>query len=229
MSQTFRGRLCVTREEFRKNGRLHSVGHCRLQVPAMAVEAIGLTIGDQYRAYNGGDGVVAIRKAKAVNKYDRYVIKAPEVIRLEPMHVLYIEGTRAGVASRDYPLSDIELTIEGGSILFNVPADLPKIRKANPETAKEKVAHEDRQDLTEIRTLYKGAAYALALDASRLGLKDKPVEQDQLITMLRYAGHRLAQLSPRLWKLDEKTVTLPDLVERARKIDNDMVLVAEAA
>lgn len=89
--------------------------------------------------------------------------------------------------------------------------------------------HEERQDIFQIQHKYKGTAYALALDASRLGLKDKPVEQDQLIAMLRNAGHRLAQVSPRLWKMDDKTVTLPDLVEKARKIDQDLVLIAEGA
>lgn len=144
------------------------------------------------------------------------------------MQALYIDGTRIGVSAADYPLSEVELVVEGGQIRLKVPEDLPRIRKQSI-LRKPQVAHEDRQNYLEIKNSFRGAAYALALDASRLRLKDKPVEQDQLISMLRNAGHRLSQLSPRLCKLDDKTCTLPDLVERARKIDNDMVLVAEAA
>jgi hypothetical protein len=36
-------------------------------------------------------------------------------------------------------------------------------------------------------------------------------------------------VSPRPWKMDDQTVTLPDLPDRARKIDEEMILVPEAA
>lgn len=228
MEKAFRGRLCVARKTFIQGGRTHSKGHCRLQVPAAAIEAIGLKAGDQYRAARDPlDDSVVLRKAKTKNWCDQYVLKDPEAIRLEPMHVLYLDGSRIGVSSVDYPLSDVELSIEGDQIRMRVPADLPKIRRATPRPPK--IAHEERQDLSEIRAQYKGAAYAVALDASRLGSKAHALEQDQLIDMLRNAGHRLAQVSPRLWSMDGKTVALPDLMDRARRIDADMILVADAA
>lgn len=229
METEFGGRLCVVREVYRRYERKYSTGHCRLQVPAEAIKAIGLEVADQYRAAKDPEiDSVIIRKAHTKNWCDKYVLKEAEAVRFELMHVLYLDGSRIGVSAVDYPLSDAELTVEGDEIRMKVPDDLPRVRKISVPQ-KPKVAHEDRQDIFEIQARYKGTAYALALGASRLGLKDKPVEQDQLITMLRNAGHRLSQLSPRLWKLDDRTVTLPDLMEKARKLDQDLVLIAEAA
>ncbi|MEV4606751.1 hypothetical protein MRBLMR1_001708 [Neorhizobium sp. LMR1-1-1.1] len=205
---------------------MNSVGHCKLQVPAAAMTAIGAGVGDQYRVTRDGDQVV-FKKAKTRNWCDKYELREPEAVRFEPMHILYIDSRRVGLPSVDYPLTDIDLILEDDSLRFTVPSDVPKLRVITPKP--DKVAHEDRMDFSEIRQSYRGAAYAVALDAKRLGLKQHALEQDQLVSMLRNAGHQLARISPRLWKMDDQTVTLSDMLERARKIDEEMILVAEAA
>lgn len=112
-------------------------------MPAEAIQAIGLEVGDQYRAAKDPDSdSVIIRKAHTKNWCDKYVLKDAEAIRFEFMHILYLDGSRIGVSSVDYPLSDVELTVEGDEIRLRVPDDLPRVRKASV-SQKPKVAHEE--------------------------------------------------------------------------------------
>ncbi|GAA5666218.1 hypothetical protein Brsp07_04728 [Brucella sp. NBRC 14130] len=47
-----------------------------------------------------------------------------------------------------------------------------------------------------------------------------------MIWLLREEGHRVQQLNERLWKLDDSTATLGDLIQLARKYEDGLVLVA---
>lgn len=44
--------------------------------------------------------------------------------------------------------------------------------------------------------------------------------------MLREEGYRIERVSERLWKLDGRTVTTSDLLERAAQIDASIMLTA---
>ena len=47
-----------------------------------------------------------------------------------------------------------------------------------------------------------------------------------MIWLLREEGHRVSQINERLWRLDDHTATLGDLVQLARKYEDGLVLVA---
>lgn len=71
-----------------------------------------------------------------------------------------------------------------------------------------------------------GAARVLALDAGRRSLRIRPLEVEQAMAVLRDAGHRVHQISPRLWSIDGRTASIADLAEAAHRVDGEAVLVA---
>lgn len=223
MSKMFTGRLGVLKESYRSGERIQSVGLCTLQVPADAIEAMGLKPGDQYRSERSGDYVL-LRKSKMRNSSEKFQIREPETIRFRSMYMVNIETNRVAMSSVDYPLTDIELEFDGSYLFFAVPSELRSRGTPRPKKVPER-----RVDLVALRRNHQGTAYAVALEAARYGNKQHPLHEDQLVTLLRNAGHRLSQMSPRLWSLDGKTAVLADLVERARRIDADAIFVAEAA
>lgn len=184
---------------------------------------MGLGPGDQYRSERSGDYVL-LRKSKMRQACEKFQLREPEAIRFQPMYVMTVETNRLAMSSVDYPLSDIQFEFDGSYLFFEVP---PELRSRG--TPRIKKSPEKRVDLVELRRHHQGTAYAVALEAARYGTKQHALGTEQLVSLLRNAGHRLAQVSPRLWSMDGKTAALSDLVERARRIDQDAVFVAEAA
>lgn len=135
-----------------------------------------------------------------------------------------VETNRVATSSVDYPLTDIQFEFDGQYLFFAVPPELRSKGTPRPNKVPEK-----RVDLVDLRRNHQGTAYAVALEAARYGTKQHAMGTEQLVSLLRNAGHRLTQVSPRLWSMDGKTAALADLVERARRIDVDAVFVAEAA
>ncbi len=74
-----------------------------------------------------------------------------------------------------------------------------------------------------------GAANVMALEAMRNGTDAHSVGIDQLEPMLRNGGHLVERINSWLWRLDDQTVTLADMMEAAHRIDADAALVGEAA
>lgn len=224
MSEKFEGRLFVVKESCRIDGEMRSLGLCTLEVPAEAVEAMGLKPGDQYISERSGDYVL-FRKSKLRNFSEKFQLGDPEVIRSQAMYVMRLETQRVRMSSIDYPMSDVEFEFDGQYLFFAVPDDL----RTKVVAGTRKQSKTPKFDLIELRRNYSGTAYAVALDGARYGSKQHAMGTEQLVSLLRNAGHRLSRISPRLWSMDGKTAALPDLIERARRIDADAVFVAEAA
>jgi hypothetical protein len=106
-----------------------------------------------------------------------------------------------------------------GDLTGRLPfGDLGKRRKSGDNA--------ERIGILELRQRYSGVEYIGALDADRIGARFTPIHLEQLVSMLREEGHRIERISERLWKMDGETVSTPDLLERAAKIDGSLMLTA---
>ena len=123
-----------------------------------------------------------------------------------------------------HPIELDTLLIPGGGIIIPVPSvdDLDE-RESHTKHS------DNRGDWRDAVGQHRGAAAAIVLESNRYGGSTRPVDLGQLLDLLRNAGHRVEQLHARLFRVDGKSATLADLVERAQRIDADAVLVAEAA
>ncbi|SPL65744.1 hypothetical protein OHAE_1611 [Ochrobactrum soli] len=119
------------------------------------------------------------------------------------------------------PLTDITFEASGDKLVGR----LPETVKISALQAK-KLRDNEEADYRDIIKGYRGAAAAIVLEAHRYGMKDTPIALDQMISLLREEGHRIIQINERLWRLDDSTATLGDLIQLARKYEDSIVLVA---
>lgn len=180
-----------------------------ITVPAEAIEAAGLTPG-RVRVAMMPDGKMAITKP---------VSRPPEIVRMpERVRVGFVPKNlrlrAVATLPRAVPLAaspgrvDILLPEKGGAVSLPRPV------------------HTSEGYMIAAAGLY-GAARALALDAGRRSLRIRPLEVEQAMAVLRDAGHRVHQISPRLWSIDGRTASIADLAEAARRVDQEAVLVAD--
>lgn len=118
----------------------------------------------------------------------------------------------------------VEMSVDRSEIRFTLPEELPL--KSQPKT--KPVPVYERQDWRDAVSGLHGASAVIALESNRLGSRQKAIAFEQLISLLEMAGHRVQKINPRLFWLDDRCATLSDLVERAAKIDQECVLVADA-
>ncbi len=123
-----------------------------------------------------------------------------------------------------HPIELETLLIPGGGIIIPIPTvdDLAE-RESHTQHS------DNRGDWRDAVGHHRGAAAAIVLDAHRYGGSTRPVDLGQLMDLLRNAGYCVEAVNARLFKVDGKSATMADLVERAQRIDADAVHVAEAA
>lgn len=123
----------------------------------------------------------------------------------------------------------VALAVVTGRIEVIVPEEYRNVGRAAPRAGPRRARVNDGSYMSELGGL-RGAARALALDAGRRGAsKARSMAVEQAVDVLREAGHRVIQLSQRLWSIDGRTAGLADIAEAAHRVDTDAVLVAEAA
>ncbi|HHV68934.1 MULTISPECIES: hypothetical protein [Brucella] len=154
-------------------------------------------------------------------------MQEPETIRFRPTFVLEFLGNNAGVSAQELPLTDISFELIDGTLVGRLP---DTVQTSALQDRKRRVADADI-DWRDVVRGYSGASAALALDAHRNALKGEtcksvPISEAHMIWLLREEGHRVQQLNERLWKLDDSTATLGDLIQLARKYEDGLVLVA---
>src|SRR5690606_26802943 len=118
-------------------------------------------------------------------------------------------------------LTDIQLYIRDGQLVGLLPDAVltthsQEVAQRRKEAKDARLALKPR-DFREVITGLRGAAAAVALDAWRYDMKEKPTNIEHILWVLREEGHRVSQISQRLWRLDDNTATLGDLSELAQK------------
>lgn len=218
---TYNGRIGLFkfRQKYSTSDRYTSVSKGCLHLFPDALSAIGLQIGNKYTVEKGEeDGTIIVRHSKSPTAP---VLKEPEAIRFQETYVLEFLGNNARISAQDMPLTDIEFEISGDKLIGRLPDSV----KTSALQAR-KLAMAEDGDFRDIIRGYRGAAAAIVLEAHRYGMKDTPIAQEQMISLLREEGHRISQINERLWKLDDRTATLGDMIQLARKYEDGLVLVA---
>ncbi|MPR60648.1 hypothetical protein D7027_02220 [Ochrobactrum intermedium] len=227
MTTTFEGKIGFFRikQKYSKSDRFVSVAKGCIHLPPDALAAIGVGVGDKYSVTRGNErGEIVVRKAKS---YTAPILREPEVIRFQPTFVIEFLGNNAGVSAQEMPLSDISFELVDGALVGRLP---DTVQTSALQDRKRRVADSD-VDWRDVVRGYHGAAAALALDAHRNSLKGEtpkslPISEAHMIWLLREEGHRVSQINERLWRLDDRTATLGDLIQLARKYEDGLVLVA---
>lgn len=225
MQQVFQGKIEVTRIE-PDSGCAY--GRVRVHIPGDAAAAAGLIVGAKVGAKSHSVGRILISPSTSPG--------AKTVVRkaVDGFHVVEFIGVKRGIPAVDFPLTNAALTLIDFGLVVFIPDTMPKkyMRKRKSAPAEYVRERPDRGDYRDATAGFHGAAKTLALDTYRyghLGMKGRAVELEQMLGLLRNAGHRVERVSVRLFRLDGKTATMADLSDAVRRIDADAVLVAEAA
>ena len=219
MTYTGKIGLFKFKQKYSNADRYTSVSKGCLQLHPNALQSINLQIGDKYTVEKGDeDGKIIVRHSKSPSAP---VLKEPENIRFQPTFVLEFLGNNARISAQDLALTDITFEASGDKLIAQLP---DAVKTSVLQARKQQVA--DDGDFRDIIKGYRGAAAAIVLEAHRYGMKDTPIAQDQMISLLREEGHRIQQINERLWKLDDRAVTLGDMIQLARKYEDGLVLVA---
>ncbi len=221
MTITFKGKIGFFRikQKYSKSDRYVSVAKGCIHLPPDALAAIGVGVGDKYSVTRGTErGVIILRKAKS---YTAPILREPEVIRFQPTFVIEFLGNNAGVSAQELPLTDITFELVDGALVGRLP---DTVQTSALQDRKQRESEE--ADYRDVIRGYHGAAAAIVLEAHRYGMKDTPIALGQMVDLLREEGHRVSQINERLWRLDEQTATLGDLIQLARKYEDGLVLVA---
>lgn len=219
MTYTGKIGLFKFRQKYSNSDRYTSVSKGSLQLHPDTLKSIDLQVGDKYTVEKGDeDGTIIIRHSKSPTAP---VLKEPENIRFQETYVLEFLGNNARISAQDMPLTDITFEASGDKLIGRLPGSV----KISALQAK-KLREDEAGDYRDIIRGYRGAAAAIVLEAHRYGMKDKPIALNQMISLLREEGHRVLQINERLWRLDDRTATLGDLVQLARKYEDSIVLVA---
>jgi len=210
------------------NGNMITSCLGRLQIPAAALEEIGLKAGDKYAVKTGeNDGeIVIFRTSNAKSKR----VSEPHSVRFERYHFLEFSGGTCRIAAQDLDLTDIEFFVRDGQLIGQLPVavltthsqEVARRRKEAKDAKRASKCHDFREVINGLR----GAAAAVALDAWRYDMKERPTNVEHVLWVLREEGHRVSQISERLWRLDDVTANLGDLSELAQKYEGGLVLVA---
>ncbi|MDH0123326.1 hypothetical protein ABE562_05010 [Brucella intermedia] len=220
--------LLKTRVASPTTGRKNTLSIGRIQISADALVEVGITVGDKY-SVRVGKKDREIEIVKSTNCNSRFLTPATS-IRFSEVHTLEFLGNHCRIAAQNLELTDIVFRLEEAVLVASLP-DAVRVTHSQKVAAQRYAEREARnaeraQDWREVVRGHKGAAAAIALDAHRYGMKDTPIALGQMISLLRDEGHRISQINERLWRLDDYTATLGDLVQLARKYEDGLVLVA---
>lgn len=219
MTYTGKIGLYKFRQKYSNAEKYTSVSKGCLHLHHDALNAIDLKVGDKYTVEKGDEeGLVIVRHSKSPTAP---VLKEPEAIRFQETFVLEFLGNNARISAQDMPLTDITFEASGDKLIGRLPESV----KISALQAK-KLQAIGEVEFRDVIKGYRGAAAAIALEAHRYGMKDTPIALDQMISLLREEGHRISQIHERLWRLDDSTATLGDLIQLARKYEDGLVLIA---
>lgn len=211
------------------HGRKQTLASGRIHVSPDALASINLKAGDKYSVRCGTQDR-DIEIVKTTNGSSK-VLGGAESVRFQYVHFLDFNGANCRIAAQNTDLTDVTFTRVDDKLIFTLPETVLRThsqlvaqqRSLEKAARKSASADKDWRDVVRGKT---GAAAAIALEAHRYELNETPVAIEEMVGLLREEGHRVAAINGRLWHLDGQTATLSDLLDLARKYQNDLVLVA---
>lgn len=140
--------------------------------------------------------------------------------KTNPRHAFEAATTTLGLREVLLPQSPTHTFIRDGRIHIRVPdeciATEAKARKRTRRDDAKTPPPTPKPTLTPVRGYY-GATAAVVIEANRAGKKVRPMDDVQIVQLLRELGNEVKQLGPRLYLFQNRTSTISDLLEAANK------------
>lgn len=135
------------------------------------------------------------------------------------------EAATTTLGLREIPLSQCatEIIVENNIIKIKVPNDcLSNDIRSNKKNKKE-VLKSDYEILKphvslQKNLLGKGSAAAIVTEANRVGKSVQPMNINQILNILKEKKYKVEQIGARLFSIDGKNISLPDLMDMAYKL-----------
>ncbi|MCZ7861657.1 hypothetical protein O9X98_09605 [Agrobacterium salinitolerans] len=140
--------------------------------------------------------------------------------KTNPRHAFEAATTTLGLREVLIPQSPTHTFIREGRIHIRVPDECIATETKTRKRAKRDDARtpppSPKPTLTPVHGIY-GATAAVVIEANRAGKKVRPMDDRQIVQLLRELGNEVQQLGPRLYRFQNKTSTISDLLEAANK------------
>lgn len=227
---TYNGKIGILKKKYESpKGKKQTLATGRIHISPEALLSINLNVGDKYSIRSGSqDRDIEIRKT---TNGSSKVLGEAIAVKFQSVHFLDFLGAGCRIAAQNVDLTDVTFTRLDDKLVFTLPESVIRThtqlvaQQRSQDKAAKKALLEDK-DWRDVVRGKAGAAAAIALEAHRYDLKESPISTEEMVGLLREEGHRVAAINGRLWRLDERTATLSDLLDLARKYQDDLVLVA---
>lgn len=227
---TYNGRIGIVKtRNVNPHGKKQTLASGRIHISPDALASINLKAGDKYsvRCSTQDRDIEIVKTTNGSSK----ILSEATIVKFQSIHFLDFNGANCRIAAQNVDLTDVTFTRLDDKLVFTLPETVIRThsqlvaQQLSLEKAARKsvLADKDWRDVVRGKT---GAAAAIALEAHRYDLKESPVAIEEMVALLREEGHRVTAINGRLWLLDDRTATLSDLLDLARKYQNDLVLVA---
>jgi hypothetical protein len=140
--------------------------------------------------------------------------------KTNPRYAFEAATTTLGLREVLQPQEPTHTFIRDGRIHIRVPDDCiateTKTRKRAKRDDTRTPPPSPKPTLTPVHGIY-GATAAVVIEANRAGKKVRPMDDRQIVALLRDLGNDVKQVGPRLYLFQSRTSTLADLLEAANK------------
>lgn len=141
--------------------------------------------------------------------------------KINPRHAFEAATTTLGLREVLIPQSPAFTFIKEGRIHIRVPEECvateAKARKRAKKEDSRTPPPAPRPTLTPVSGIY-GATAAVVIEANRAGKKVRPMNQHEIVEVLRGLGHEVKQIGARLFSHQGRSASISDLLEAANKL-----------
>lgn len=186
----------------------------RISIPESVAKAAGIAPGAKIAARRGKSELL-------IQANDSGRIKFPAVTgKSSRMHAFEASTTTLGL--REAQTSQITTRLEAtpGLIRISIPAEMfaHEIKQKKMKNLPARPLQNEARPLSveypfPIRTMGLGTVSTLLTEANRAGKVVRPVSLGRAIEMLRENGHEIQQIGARLFRIDGRSASLPELSE----------------
>lgn len=138
-----------------------------------------------------------------------------------PRHAFEAATSTLGLKEIAFPQSGVHMFVKQGIVHVKIPDQCVSTEsKARKKVKKEEAktpSVSSKPPAIPLRGVY-GASAAVLIEANRAGKKVRPMNQQQIVDLLKELGHDVKQLGPRLYNFQNRSSSISDLLEAANRL-----------